>query len=70
MRRKIFGRQKIYFSKSRQRAENFNLLSLGPLEDLDGLIDEILALDSSKSYLREQVRIGRTETRDLNKSAD
>ena len=42
----FFQRQKIYFSKSRQKAENFNL---GPLKDLDGLIDEILALDSAKS---------------------
>ena len=41
MRRKLFQRQKIYFSESRQRAENFNL---GPLKDLDSLIDEILAL--------------------------
>ena len=27
-------------------------------KDLDGLIDEVLALDSAKSYLREQVTIG------------
>ena len=67
MRRKLFQRQKIYFSESRQRAENFNL---GPLKDLDGLIDEVLALDSAKSYLRKQVTIGRTVTGDLNKSAD
>ena len=46
--------------------ENFNL---GPLKDLDGLIDEVLALDSAKSYLRKQVTIGRTATGDLNKSA-
>ena len=45
---------------------NFNL---GPLKDLDGLIDEVLALDSAKSYLRKQVTIGRTATGDLNKSA-
>ena len=45
---------------------NFNL---GPLKDLDGLIDEVLALDSAKSYLRKQVEIGRTTTGDLNKSA-
>ena len=64
MRRKIFQRQKKYFSKS--RAENFNL---GPLKDLNGLIDEVLALDSAKSYLRKQVEIGRTTTGDLNKSA-
>ena len=45
---------------------NFNS---GPLKDLDGLIDEVLALDSAKSYLRKQVTIGRTATGDLNKSA-
>ena len=45
---------------------NFNL---GPLKGLDGLIDEVLALDSAKSYLRKQVTIGRTATRDLNKGA-
>ncbi len=42
---------------------------LGPLKDLDALIDEVLALDSTKSYLRKQVTIGRTTTGDLNKSA-
>ena len=67
MRRKLFQRQKIYFSKPRQTAENFNL---GPLKDLDGLIDEVIALDSAKSYLRKQVIIERTVTGDLNKSAD
>ena len=36
---------------------------------LDFLIDEVLALDSAKSYLRKQVEIGRTTTGDLNKSA-
>ena len=51
---------------SKELVLNFNL---GPLKDLDGLIDEILALDSSKSYLRKQVEIGRTTTGDLNKSA-
>ena len=39
------------------------------MKDLDGLIDEVLALDSAKSYLRKQVEIGRTTTGDLNKSA-
>ena len=34
---------------------DFNLGSLK-----DGLIDEVLALDSAKSYLRKQVTIGRT----------
>ena len=49
MRRKLFQRQKIYFSKPRQRAENFNL---GPLKDIDGLIDEVLALDSARKPLQ------------------
>ena len=36
---------------------------------LDGLIGEVLALNTTKSYLREAVSIGRTVTKDLNKSA-
>ena len=40
------------------------------MKDLDGLIDEVLAIDSAKSYLKKQVTIGRTVTGDLNKSAD
>ena len=48
---------------SKELGLNFNL---GPLKDLDGLIDEVLALDSAKSYLRKQVEIGRTTTGDLN----
>ena len=67
MRRKLFQRQNIHLSNSRQRAENFYL---GPLKDLDGFIDEVLALDSAKFYLRKQVTIGRTGTGDLSKSAD
>ena len=51
---------------SKELVLNFDL---GPLKDLDGLIDEVLALDSAKSYLRKQVTIGRTATGDLNKSA-
>ena len=51
---------------SKELVLNFNL---GPLKDLDGLIDEVLALDSAKSYLRKQVTIGRTATGDINKSA-
>ena len=54
------------FSRSRQKNFNFNL---GPLKDLDDLVDEVLALDSVKSYLRKQVEIGRTTTGYLNKSA-
>ena len=41
---------------SKELVSDFNL---GPLNDLDGLIDEVLALDSAKSYLRKQVTIGR-----------
>ena len=52
-------------SFSKELVLNFNL---GPLKDLDGLIDEGLALDS-ESYLRKQHTIGRTATGDLNKSA-
>ena len=33
-------------------------------------IDEVLALDSAKSYLRKQVTIGRIVTGDLDKSAN
>ena len=52
---------------SKELVLNFNL---GPLKDLDGLIDEVLALDYAKSYLRMQFEIGRTATGDLNKSAN
>ena len=38
--------------------------------DLNGLIDEVLALNSTKSYLMKQVITGRTVTGDLNKNAD
>ena len=55
-----------YLDFSKELVSNFNL---GPLKDLDGLIDEVLALDSAKSYLRKQVTIVRTATGDLNKSA-
>ena len=41
------------FSKSRQKPEKFHL---GSLKELD----EVLELDSAKSYLRKQVTIGRT----------
>ena len=36
---------------------------------LDGLVGEVLALDTTKPYLRQAVYIGRTVTKDLNKSA-
>ena len=60
--KKTFPKTEKYFSKSRQRAEN---CYSGPLKDLDGLIDEVLALDSAKSYLRKQVTIGRIVTGEL-----
>ena len=44
--------------------------SLGPLHLLDNFVKEILASDSTKSYLRkEQAKISRLVTNDLNKSA-
>jgi hypothetical protein len=61
--KKTFPKTENILSKSRQRAEIFNL---GPLKDLD----EVLALDSAKAYLRKQVTIGRKVTGDLNKNAD
>ena len=39
------------------------------MQFLDGLFGEDLALDTTKSYLRQAVYIGRTVTKDLNKSA-
>ena len=55
--------------------ENFNIemylkFNLGPLHLLDNFVKEILASDSTKSYLRkEQAKISRLVTNDLNKSA-
>ena len=55
--------------------ENFNIemylkFNLGPLHLLDNFVKEILASDSTKSYLRkEQTKISRLVTNDLNKSA-
>ena len=40
------------------------------MKDLNDLIDEVLALNSAKSYLSKQIITGRTVTEDLNKSAD
>ena len=40
------------------------------MKDLDGLIDEVLPVNSANFYLRKQVTIGRTVGGDLNKSAD
>ena len=39
------------FSRFRQKNFNFNL---GPLKDLEDLIDEVLAFDSAKSNLFEE----------------
>ena len=55
--------------------ENFNIemylkFNLGPLHLLDNFVKEILASDYTKSYLRkEQYKISRLVTNDLNKSA-
>ena len=55
--------------------ENFNIemylkFNLGPLHLLDNFVKEILASDSSQSYLRkEQAKKRRLVTNDLNKSA-
>ena len=44
--------------------------SLGPLHLLDNFVKEILASDSTKSYLRkEENKISRLVTNDLNNSA-
>jgi hypothetical protein len=57
------------------QAENFNIkmylkFNLGPLHHLDNFVKEILASDSSQSYLRkEQAKKRRLVTNDLNKSA-
>ena len=55
--------------------ENFNIemnikINLGPLHFPDNFVKEILASDSSQSYLRkEQAKKRRLVTNDLNKSA-
>jgi hypothetical protein len=43
------------FSRSRQKKEKKT--NLGPLKDLNGLIDEVLALNSANSYLRKQIKL-------------
>ena len=65
-----------YCGKNRfLQPENFNIemylkFNLGPLHLLDNFVKEILASDSTKSYLRkEQYKISRLVTNDLNKSA-
>ena len=54
------------------KPDNFNKeivlrVNLEPLHLLDNFIKEILALDTTKSYLRKQIKIGRIKTGDLNK---
>ena len=50
--------------------EMFLMFNLGTLHLLDNFDKEILASDSTKSYLRtEQAKISRLVTNDLNKSA-
>ena len=45
-------------------------ITLGPLHHLDNFVKDILASDSSQSYLRkEQAKKRRLVTNDLNKSA-
>ena len=56
------------------KPENFSKeivlrFNLGPQHLLDSFIDEILALDTTKSYLRKQIKVGRIVTQNLNKSA-
>ena len=43
--------------------------NLGPIHLLDGFIDEILAYDSTKNYLRKEAKISRVVSNNLNKSA-
>ena len=50
--------------------EMYQKFNLGPLHLLDNFVKEILASDSSQSYLRkEQAKKRRLVTNDLNKSA-
>ena len=64
-----------YCGKNRfLKPENFSKeivlrFNLGPMHLLDGHVGEVLALDITKSYLRQAVYIGRTVTKHLNKSA-
>ena len=71
---KLFlNRVHVYFVKLSQKRPNFEMylkFNLGPLHLLDNFVKEILASDSTKSYLRkEQYKISRLVTNDLNKSA-
>jgi hypothetical protein len=63
------------FVNPHQKPENVNIemylrFNLGPLHLLDNFVKEILASTLTKSYLRkEQDKISRLVTNDLNKSA-
>ena len=43
--------------------------NLGPMHLLEGLVAEVLAMDTAKFYLRKEIKIGRVVTNDLNKSS-
>ena len=43
--------------------------NLGPMHLLEGLVAEVLAMDTAKFYLRKEIKIGRVVTDDLNKSS-
>ena len=45
-----------------------NLLSLGPIHLLNSLIDDILALETEKSYLRKETRMSQIVSKNINKS--
>ena len=56
------------------KPENFSKeivlrFNLGPLHLLDGLINEVLTLDTTKSFLRKQIKVERVVTNNLNKSS-
>ena len=48
--------------------EMFLRVSLGPMHLWDGLINEVLAYDSSKTCVRKESKIRRLVSKDLNKS--
>ena len=55
---------------SEANIEMYLKFNLGPLHLINSFVKEILASDSTKSYLRkEQAKISRLVTNDLNKSA-
>ena len=43
--------------------------NLGPMHLLNSLVDEILAFDDTKTYLRKEAKISRVVSNDLNKSS-